>query len=144
MKTGPRSRWPGRPKPQIAAEATEKVTHSDEHQTASEFWYRGHLVGRTSWSPDGRSGVAVGLRVGLRDGLAVGCQLSYEDGAIEHAEPFVNGELHGLAKQFSLDGRLLLASPFKRGTGIDFWCDDRGRLAEEHPLVEGQPSGTER
>ncbi len=116
------------------------MTHSDEHQTASEFWFRGQLVGRASSTPDGRSCVAVGLR----DGLPVGYQVSYEDGAIVYAEPFVNGELHGVAKQFSLHGRLLLVSPFKRGTGTDFWCDDRGRLAEEHPLVEGQPSGTER
>jgi hypothetical protein len=76
--------------------------------------------------------------------VVVGHQLEYESGAIVYAEPFVDGALHGVAKQFSPHGRLLLVSPFKRGTGIDFWCDERGRLAEEHPLVEGKPSGTER
>jgi antitoxin component YwqK of YwqJK toxin-antitoxin module len=84
------------------------------------------------------------LAVGLKNGVPVGHQLEYQDGGIVYAEPFVNGALHGLAKQFGRGGRLLLVSPFKRGTGTDFWCDERGRLAEEHPLVKGKPSGTER
>ena len=63
---------------------------------------------------------------------------------IVYAEPFVKGVLHGVAKQFGANGHLVLVSPFRQGTGTDFWCDERGRLAEEHPLVEGKPSGTER
>jgi antitoxin component YwqK of YwqJK toxin-antitoxin module len=74
----------------------------------------------------------------------VGHQLEFDERGVVYAEPFVDGQLHGLAKQFSSDGHLLLVSPFKHGTGTDFWCDERGRLAEEHPLVGGRPSGTER
>jgi antitoxin component YwqK of YwqJK toxin-antitoxin module len=80
----------------------------------------------------------------MRDGAVVGYQLEYHEGGIVYAEPFVNGLLHGLAKQFDSHGRLLLVSPFKQGTGTDFWCDERGRLSEEHPLEAGKLSGTER
>jgi hypothetical protein len=84
------------------------------------------------------------VAVGLKDGMPVGYQLECHDGGMVYAEPFVEGVLHGFAKQFGPSGRLLLASPFERGTGTDFWCDERGRLAEEHPLVDGKPSGVER
>ncbi len=140
-----RPRWGGRrgqPKPSIPAGATEKVTRRDElgRKTASEFWLRGRRVGRAYWDPDGSGCVAVGLK----NRMPVGYQVSYHDDGTVYAERFVEGVLHGVAKQFAPDGRLLLASPFMRGTGTDFWCDDRGRLAEEHPLVAGKPSGTER
>lgn len=143
MKKAPsQRRWPGRPKPRIPAGATERVTQLDEHgrKTASEFWFRGKLAGRAFWNADGTPCLAYGLR----DGVVVGHQLEYEDGAIVYVEPFVEGVIHGLAKQFRPDGELLLVSRFRRGTGTDFWCDAQGCLAEEHPLVRGRPSGTER
>lgn len=63
---------------------------------------------------------------------------------VSYAEPLVGGKVHGLAKQFDSAGRLVMVSPFVRGTGTDFWCDDEGQLAEEHPIVRGRPSGCER
>jgi hypothetical protein len=140
-----RSRWPGRrgqPKPSIPAGATERVTkvHESGGKATSEFWFRGRLTGRAFWDSDG----ALCMAVGLKDGVPVGHQLEFQDGALVYAEPFVKGLLHGTAKQFDTRGRLLLVSPFKQGTGTDFWCDERGRLSEEHPLVAGKPSGTER
>lgn len=106
----------------------------------SEFWLRGRLTGRAFWD----SGGSLCMAVGLRDGVPVGYQLEYCDGALMYAEPFMRGVVHGLAKQFDTQGRLLLVSPFKKGTGTDFWCDEHGCLSEEHSLVEGKPSGTER
>jgi antitoxin component YwqK of YwqJK toxin-antitoxin module len=118
------------------------VVQVDEtgNKATSEFWFRGRLVGRAFWDSDG----SLCMAVGLRDGVAVGLQIEYRDGAVVYAEPFAKGVIHGLAKQYRRDGRLLLVSPFTQGTGTDFWCDERGRLAEEHPLVQGKPSGTER
>jgi hypothetical protein len=106
----------------------------------SEFWLDGKLVGRASWWPDGRPLLAVGLL----NGAAVGYQLDFhENGTVSYAEPFVDGTLHGLAKQYDERGRLLLVSRFTRGTGTDYWCD-QGFLAEEHPLVAGTLSGCQR
>ncbi|WP_163998410.1 toxin-antitoxin system YwqK family antitoxin [Pyxidicoccus caerfyrddinensis] len=118
------------------------MTRLDETgvKAASEFWLEGRLVGRAYWNPDGTPCLAVGLR----DGVPAGFQVEYHDNGTVYAEPFVKGLLHGQAKQFSPQGRLLLMSPFKRGTGIDYWCDDRGKLREEHPLLAGSPSGWER
>lgn len=140
-----RLRWPGRPgqpKPRIPAGATETVTRVDEHgrKFASEFWFRGQLAGRAYWNPDGTPCLAVGLR----NGVPVGHQVEFHEFGGVYAEPFVEGRLHGLARQFAPDGRLLMVSPFEHGTGTDFWCDHQGRLAEEHPVVDGKPSGTER
>lgn len=66
--------------------------------------------------------MAVGLRLGVRVGFAI--EFHEEPaGAASHAEPFVAGQLHGLARQYDPSGRLLMVSLFRRGTGTDFWCD---------------------
>ncbi|WP_075006557.1 toxin-antitoxin system YwqK family antitoxin [Stigmatella aurantiaca] len=110
-------------------------------KTASEFWLNGQCVGKAEWDADGTPQMAMGLR----GGRITGHRIDYHrNGVVSYAEPFLNGLLHGWAKQYSLRGRLLLASPFQRGTGIDYWCDNRGRLAEEHPLVGGKLSGCDR
>src|SRR5690606_32236977 len=127
-----RIQWPGQPhqpRPRIPLSAEERVVGLDEagRKAKSEFWLRGALVGRASWNPDGSPHMAVGVR----QGVEVGHRLEYhEDGTI-YAEPFVEGVLHGLAKQYHPDGTLLIVSPFRNGTGTDCWCDLNGTLAEE-------------
>ncbi len=138
-------RWPGRkgqPRPQIPSSAQEKVTHFHERgvKAASEFWLNGRLVGRVSWESDGTPGTAGGFR----DGVRVGYHIDYRDGTVSYAEPFKNGLVHGWTKQFDSRGRLIFMSPFNGGSGTDYWCNDQGRLSEEHPLVHGKPSGFER
>jgi antitoxin component YwqK of YwqJK toxin-antitoxin module len=92
--------WPGcsgQPRPRIPARAEEKVTKSDASgvKVTSEFWLDGKLVGSVHWNPDGTPLLAVGIR---NDALS-GYQLEYHEGGGLHAEPFVNGVLHGQAKQ---------------------------------------------
>lgn len=140
-----RPRWPrqpGQPQPRIPANAEEKVTQEDEKgaKVASEFWLAGQVVGRAYWNPDATPAMAVGIR----QGVEFGHRLEFHEDGTLYAEPFVRGQLHGWAKQWTGRGQLLLASPFRRGTGTDYWCDSRGRLHEEHPLVAGKPSGCER
>jgi hypothetical protein len=106
----------------------------------SEFWLKGRLVGRVSWAADGTASIAEGLRNGVREGY----QIDYREGVLTYAEPFKNGLVHGWAKQFDSRGRLIFESPFKEGTGTDYWCNHHGLLHEEHPLVAGKPSGWER
>jgi hypothetical protein len=138
-------RWPGRsgqPRPRIPARAEEKVIQLRESglKAASEFWLNGRLVGHVSWDEEGTASIAQGIR----DGVRVGYQIDYRYGVLTYAEPFKNGFVHGWAKQFDSRGRLIFESPFRYGTGIDYWCDDRGRLCEERPMVAGKPSGWER
>ena len=141
-------RWPqltGQPAPSIPTEALELVTKFDDkgRKSESQFWLKGKLVGRASWYPNGGPCLAVGLR----RNVAHGYQIEYHEGTpsgVSYAEPFVGGRVHGLAKQFDVDGHLVLASPFVHGTGIDYWCDQNGRLAEEHPVIDGRISGCER
>lgn len=145
MKSCEGARWPGhlhQPKPRIPATAEQRVTSRDEarRKTSSEFWFRGALVGRASWNPDGTPYVAVGLR----QSVPVGHRMDYHDDRTIYAEPHVDGVVHGLAKQYHPDGRLLIVSPFRNGTGIDYWCDLNGLLAEERPIHAGRPSGVER
>lgn len=37
-----------------------------------------------------------------------------------------------------------MASPYVRGTGTDYFCNDEGELSEEHPFVDGCVSGYDR
>ena len=142
-------RWPGRkgqPRPAIPARAEEKILGYDNSgvKERSEFWLNGVRVGFVSWDTSEPSGTP-GIAGGYRNGVRVGYQVSYDRGAVTYAEPFKNGLVHGWAKQFDLRGRrLIFESPFRNGTGTDYWCYDDGRLCEEHPLVEGKQSGCER
>jgi hypothetical protein len=141
-------RWPrrkGQPRPAIPARAEEKILGYDKRgaKDRSEFWLNGQRVGFVSWDPWEPSGTP-GIAGGYRNGVRVGYQISYDRGAVSYAEPFKEGLVHGWAKQFDSRGRLIFESPFKNGTGTDYWCNEKGSLAEEHPLVEGKPSGWER
>jgi antitoxin component YwqK of YwqJK toxin-antitoxin module len=122
--------------------AREKVTafRKPGVKATSEFWLNRRLVGFVSWDEDGKPGIARGLRNGAR----VGHQIEYYDGTVSYVEPFEDGLVHGWAKQFDARGRLIFMSPFKHGTGTDYWCNEQGLLCEEHPLVAGKPSGWER
>lgn len=133
------------PAPSIPAGAVEHVTERDAEgrKVASEFHWRGRRVGRARWFASG----APYLVISLRGRSAHGYRLEYHEepaGAVSYAEPFVRGRVHGLAKQFDVDGRLMMVSPFVRGTGMDFWCDEAGRLLEAHPIVNSRISGSDR
>ncbi|HMK73706.1 MAG TPA: hypothetical protein VK454_10235, partial [Myxococcaceae bacterium] len=81
------------------------------------------------------------LAYGLRVGVQVGYLIEYDwDGkTVSFAEPYVRGLQHGWTKQFDPRGRLLMSSPFVRGTGTDFYCHDDGELSEETQWVNGRP-----
>ena len=106
---------------------------------ASEFWLDGELVGEVWWD-EGRPGIAVGRRGGKKYGYLV----EYHEGTVSYAEPFVDGLQHGWAKQYTRKGRLLIANPYVRGTGTDYFCNSRGELQEEHPIVDRRLSGFDR
>lgn len=140
-----RMKWPrlaGQPKPGIPAKAREHITQRFDtgEKASSEFWLGDQLVGEAGWNDDGTPHFAKGLRAGCAHGHTVDYHC---DGGL-YAQPWSNGLPHGWAKQWSPSGRLLIICPFRHGTGVDYFCDNRGRLVEEHPLVRGRPHGVER
>ncbi len=140
--------WPassGLRSPRIPAAAVERTTATDKAgaKLGSEFWHRGKRVGVASWGADGGLHTVEWLRGGVRVGYRI--ERSFDDtDRISYLEPLRNGRVHGWAKQFDKRGRVVMVCPFKDGTGVDYWCDERGRLSEEHPSVRRLPSGVER
>lgn len=45
----------------------------------------------------------------------------YEDGSLESVEPYVDGQMHGLAKQYGRSGKVIGTYRFVHGTGYDIW-----------------------
>src|SRR4051794_22106013 len=102
-------RWPGlagQPRPRIPVRAEERVTQRDTQgiKSISEFWLHGQCVGRAFWDPDG----SVSMAYGLRRGVVHGYHIEYHpNGAVSSAEPYIDGERHGRARQFDSRGRLV-------------------------------------
>lgn len=46
-------------------------------------------------------------------------------GALESVEPYVNGKMHGLAKQYNQEGKVIGTYRFVHGTGFDIWRCER-------------------
>jgi len=69
-------------------------------------------------------------------------------GKILSATPYFKGFLHGTAKQWSNDGKLIGTYTMKHGTGIDLWWNPRSDnglpyLSEVHYYKKGKPHGFE-
>lgn len=128
----------------IPAEAEETVTahHPNGARRETALHLDGALVGRRYYDEEGW----LEGELPLRDGLAHGWQYRWHDGAaLMHAEPWVQGQIHGTASQWDADGRLLGTYTLDHGTGLDLWWqrDDGGAvvLAEVHPLRQGRLHG---
>lgn len=84
---------------------------------------------------------------GIRRGVPHGPMIGYDSrgrGLPSSVTPFVNGLVHGWTREYFRDRRLLIEWPFVRGTGVDYWWLEDGRLCAEFPFVSGKPSGVER
>jgi antitoxin component YwqK of YwqJK toxin-antitoxin module len=87
---------------------------------------------------------------GLRDGRPHGTAYRLDTpGILLSATPYRNGVEHGIARQWSDDGRLIGSYRMRHGTGLDLWWGEtwtkprRDYLAEVHSMLEGQPHGFE-
>jgi hypothetical protein len=84
----------------------------------------------------------------LKNGQKHGREFIWNDhGALESVEPYVEGKMHGLAKQYGQDGKVIGTYRFVRGTGYDIWRhqmeDGTIGISEIHSLQEGLPHGYE-
>jgi hypothetical protein len=95
----------------------------------SEFQQHGAVVGVALWEDDGAPCWAWCLRDDQKHGPEVEW---WTRGGVAFVEHWVSGVLHGPARHFDEEGRLLLETELVHGTGVDLWCDSQSwTLSEE-------------
>lgn len=110
-----------------------------------------YLVGRTvvgyrDFDDNGDLEVDCGMRRSKRHGTEYRLDIP---GKLLSAIPYRNGLEHGLARQWSDDGRLIGSYRMRHGTGVDLWWQEtwtkprRVYLAEVHFMLKGWRHGFE-
>lgn len=102
--------------------------------------HNGHIVGERHYELM----MEVPMRGGKRHGDVV---MFYSHGQVCSISPYRNGIQHGVARQYSRDGRLVGTYRMRNGTGIDLWWHDDGEgtwyLSEICSYLQGRPHGCE-
>src|SRR2546426_12329052 len=102
----------------------------------------GQVVGRRAYTQDGK----LVLETPLKSCQKYGREYTWdEDGGLLLVEPYVEGKIHGLAKQYSRSGKIIGTYTLVHGTGFDVWrqeCDEgRAFISEIHSLRDSLPHG---
>lgn len=92
------------------------------HFRVTECRLNGEVVGQRSYDSDGHLMRETPLKNGKRHGREY---IWDETEALESVEPYVDGKLHGLAKQYNRNGNVIGTYRFVRGTGFDIWRYER-------------------
>lgn len=108
----------------------------------------GEIVGYRHYDKNG----SLAVETPVRGGRPHGMKYYWDDGGggpyLHVAEPYENGVVHGTARQWAPDGRLMGTYTLIHGTGYDLWRDinEHGQLyiAEVHAMKDGGPHGYER
>ena len=129
-----------------AARARLVERHTSGAPARVEYVLRGAVVGHRDFDADGRLMLDCALRKGEPHGTTYRLGLA---GTLLSATPYRNGLEHGVARQWSDDGRLIGSYRMRSGTGVDLWWQQtwtnprRRYLAEVHFQVRGRPHGYE-
>jgi hypothetical protein len=104
----------------------------------------GNFVGRRIYNQEG----ILVLETPMKDGLRHGHEITWDDeGNVLSIEPYEKGKIHGIAKQYGRNGKVIGTYKLKHGTGFDIWRqeDERCRVfvSEIHCLKDGIPHGYE-
>ena len=104
----------------------------------------GQVVGRRAYTQDGKPV----LETPLKSCQKYGREYTWdEDGGLLLVEPYVEGKIHGLAKQYSRSGKIIGTYTLVHGTGFDIWRQECGEgcvfISEIHSLRDGLPHGYE-
>ncbi len=115
------------------------------HFQEMECILNGQVVGRRSYDSDGRLIVETPLKDGKKHGREY--RWDFFSGNLESVEPFANGKLHGLAKQYGRKGNVIGTYRFVHGTGFDIWClekeDGSVYVSEVFTVKDGSLDGYE-
>lgn len=111
-----------------------------------EYFVGRSIVGGRLFDTEGELQLDYGIRRGKRHGREYRLDVP---GTLLSATAYRNGFEHGLARQWSDDGRLIGTYRMTHGTGIDLWWQEtstKGRrtyLAEVHFMLKGHRHGFE-
>ena len=123
-----------------------------------EYWQEGSLVylrvtecildtqvvGLRSYDGDGNLRVETPLKNGRKHGREY---IWNELGSLESVEPYIEGKIHGVAKQYGRKGKVIGTYRLVHGTGYDIWRYERVNgtvgVSEIHSLRDNLPHGFE-
>jgi antitoxin component YwqK of YwqJK toxin-antitoxin module len=84
----------------------------------------------------------------LKEGKKHGREYTWNDeGSLESIEPYFEGKLHGLSRQYGRKGNVIGTYRCVYGTGLDIWRQEKEDgtvfVSEIHSLKDGLPHGYE-
>jgi hypothetical protein len=123
----------------ISPNATERITatYPDGTRKQAESVLEGEIVGRRCWDTDGSLMMETPLQNGVKHGIEY---TFYANGNLVAAEPYWEGQMHGLTEQWDRDGRLIGSYTMVHGTGIDLWR--AGCFSEDGSVVLSEAATT--
>lgn len=109
-----------------------------------ECLFHEQIVGRRAYDNNGNLLIETPLKNSKKHGREYSWN---EGGALELIEPYFEGKLHGLARQYGHNGKIIGTYRFLHGTGLDIWRQEREDgsifISEIHSLRDGLPDGYE-
>jgi hypothetical protein len=117
-----------RPKSDIPQDVAEREIREYREQgqliyfRVTECILNGQVVGRRAYDSDGSLRVETPLKNNHKHGREY---IWDERGALESVEPYIEGQLHGVAKQYNRRGKVIGTYGFVHGTGYDIWRYER-------------------
>ena len=109
-----------------------------------DCFFKGNLVGQRVYNHVG----FMVVETPMKDGLKHGREITWnEDGTLLLIEPYTRGKIHGTAKQYGRNGKIIGKYKIVHGTGFDIWRqedeDNTIFISEFHSLQNGVPNGYE-
>lgn len=134
-----------RPKSDIPPEAIERRDRKYRDAKSKKYIcvLNGQVVGERLYTLNGQ----LEMETPLKNGQKHGREYGWYDGALISMEPYVEGQHHGLAKQYGRGRKIIGTYRLVHGTGLDIWRQENDdgtiSISEIHPLREGLPHGYE-
>ena len=114
------------------------------HDGLTECVLDGEVVGRRVYNEKGN----IFRETPLKDGKRHGREIEWDDdGKLVSIEPYFEGRIHGLAKQYGRSGWVIGTYRLVHGTGYDIWRWEWWKgfapVSEVHSMQDGHPHGYE-